>query len=318
VTGWRHPINCRRPIRASASLVGAAPERQACGLRLADGRMLAYAEYGDPYGWPLIFLHGFPGSRLAGSVLDEAACAGAVRVLAPERPGMGLSAPQPGRTLLDHAHDIRALAEQLDLGRFAVLGESGGGPYALACAHELRDLVECVAVVCGLGPAGSDATEGIALKERIGYAIAARTPLLGGRALVPIAAWARHFPRQFLRLTSWELGDADRHALQGRLGDVVAADFAEAFRQGGRGVAQDLALLFGRWPFELSAIRTPVIFFHGERDRTVSAAAARALAARVPDAQLRIWQQHGHFSLLPSEAHTVLAGLARRRPGGRP
>lgn len=76
--------------------------------------------------------------------------------------------------------------------------------------------------------------------------------------------------------------------------------------------------LFGPWPFEPSAIRTPVIFFHGERDHTVSVAAARALASHVPDAHLRIWQQHGHFSLLPYEAHNVLADLARQHPGCRP
>ncbi len=318
MTGWRHRSCYRRPIRASAPLIGAA-ERQDHRLRLADRRMLGYAEYGDPHGWPLIFLHGFPGSRLASSVLDEAARAEAVRVLAPERPGIGLSTTQPGRTLLDHAQDVRTLAEQLGIGRFAVLGESGGGPYALSCAHELRDRVGCVAVVCGLGRvAGPGATEGIALKERIGYAIAARMPLLAGRALVPIAAWACHRPRQFLRLTCWQLGEVDRQALQGPLGDLVAADFAEAFRQGGRGVAHDLELLFGPWPFEPSAIRTPVVFFHGERDRTVSLAGARALASHVPDAQLRIWQQHGHFSLLPFEAHNVLAELARQHPGGRP
>jgi len=276
--------------------------------------MLGYAEYGDPHGWPLVFMHGFPGSRLAAGVLDEAARAAGVRVLAPERPGLGLSSPQPGRTLLDHAGDVRALAVQLGVGRFTVLGESGGGPHALACAHELPDQVDCVAAACGLGPvAGPGATAGIAIKERIAYALAARMPLFAGRALVPIAAWARHHPRQFLQVTCWQLGEADRQTLRGPLGDLVAADFAEAFRQGGRGVAQDLTLLFRPWPFDLTAIRVPVVFFHGEQDRTVSVAVARELAARVPDTRLRISKQHGHFSLLTHEAHNVLAELARHR-----
>jgi pimeloyl-ACP methyl ester carboxylesterase len=283
-------------------------------LKLADGRTLGYAEYGDPRGRPLIYLHGFPGSRLAGGALDEAARAGGVRVLAPERPGLGLSSPQPGRTLLDHARDVRSLAEALGLGRFTVLGESGGGPYALACAHELPDLVDCVAVVCGLGPvAGAGATAGIALKERIGYAIAARAPLLAGRALVPIAAWARRRPRQFLHVTRWQLGQADRQTLRGPLGDLVAADFAEAFRQGGRGVGQELALLFRPWPFDPSTIRVPVAFFHGAQDRTVAVAVARELAPSVPGAGLRISEREGHFSLLAREADEVLAELARPR-----
>jgi pimeloyl-ACP methyl ester carboxylesterase len=279
-------------------------------LRLADGRTLGYAEYGDPRGRPLVYLHGFPGSRLGGGALDAAARAGGVRVLAPERPGLGLSSPQPGRTLLDHAQDVAFLAEALGLGRFTVLGESGGGPYALACAHELPEAVDCVAVVCGLGPAGgSGATAGIALKERIGYAIAARAPLLAGPALVPFAAWARRRPRQFLHVTRFQLGEADREALRGPLGDLVAADFAEAFRQGGRGVGQELALLFRPWPFEPSAIRAPVVFFHGAQDRTVAVSVARELASRIPGAHLRISEREGHFSLLAREAEKVLAEL---------
>jgi pimeloyl-ACP methyl ester carboxylesterase len=281
-------------------------------LRLADGRTLGYAEYGDPRGRPLVYLHGFPGSRLAGGALDQAARAGGLRVLAPERPGLGLSSPQPGRTLLDHAQDVRALAEALGLARFTVLGESGGGPYALVCAHELPMQVVRAAVVCGLGPvAAPGATDGIALKERIGYAIAARAPVLAGRVLVPFAAWARRRPRQFLHITRWQLGEADRKALRGPLGDLVAADFAEAFRQGGRGVGEELALLFRPWPFEPSAIRVPVVFFHGDDDRTVSVAVSRALAARLPGSRLHIAEREGHFSLLDREARTVLAELAR-------
>jgi pimeloyl-ACP methyl ester carboxylesterase len=283
-------------------------------LALADGRTLGYAEYGDPHGRPFVYLHGFPGSRLAGAALDDAARAGGVRVLAPERPGLGLSSPQPGRTLLDHAHDVRALAEALGLGDFTVLGESGGGPYALACAHELPDQVTSVAVVSGLGPIDcAGATAGIAVKERLGYAIAARVPMLAGRALVPVAAWARRRPRQFLRVTRWQLGQADREALRGPLGDLVAADFAEAFRQGGRGVAQDLALLFRPWPFAPNAIHVPVLFFHGAQDRTVAVAVARELASRVPGARLRVSQGEGHFSLLAREADSVLENVCPPR-----
>ena len=276
-------------------------------LSLPDGRTLGYAEYGDPHGRPLVFLHGFPGSRLAGAALDDPARAGGVRVLAPERPGLGLSSLHPGRTLLDFAQDVRALTEALAIDRFAVLGESGGGPYALACAHELHDCVECVAVVCGLGPvACPGATAGIAVKERVGYAIAARVPFLAGSVLVPIAAWARRRPRQFLRVTRWQLGEADRQTLDGPLGELVAADFAEAFRQGGRGVGEDLGLLFRPWPFDPQAIRVPVVFFHGEQDRTVACAVAHELAGRVPGSRLRIYPEHGHFSLLACSAQELL------------
>jgi pimeloyl-ACP methyl ester carboxylesterase len=276
-------------------------------LKLADGRTLGYAEYGDGGGRLVVYLHGFPGSRLAGRVFDEAARTRGVRVVAPERPGLGLSSPQPGRTLLHHAQDVSELAEALGFGRFALVGESGGGPYALACAHELADRLDGVAVVGGLGPvAGPGATEGIAFKERIGYAIAGRAPRFSGRALVPIARWAERRPRQFLRLARAQLAEADRRALEGPLGDLTVADFVEAFRQGGSYVGQELALLFGPWPFEPSAIRSPVAFFHGADDRTVSVAVSRGLAAIVPGSRLHVYARDGHYSLLEREAGTVL------------
>jgi pimeloyl-ACP methyl ester carboxylesterase len=280
-------------------------------LRLPDGRVLGYAEYGDPAGRPLVFLHGFPGSRLAGAVLDEEARLSGVRVVSPERPGLGLSSPQPGRSLLDFAKDVHAFADTLEIDRFAVLGESGGGPYALACAHELAERLRCVAVVCGLGPvARPDATTGIARKERLGYMIARRAPRLAGLALVPVARVARRWPQQFLRISRWQLEEADRDALAGALGDLVAADFVEAFRQGGDGVGQDLALLFRPWPFDPSAIRCPVLFFHGACDRTVSSAVATELAGAVPAARLRLYERDGHFSLLIRNARQILEATA--------
>jgi pimeloyl-ACP methyl ester carboxylesterase len=295
------------------------PVSETLQLRLGDGRLLGYAEYGQPTGRPLVYLHGFPGSRLGGAVLDDGARVAGARVLAPERPGLGLSSPQPARTLLDTAHDVRAFGEALQLGRFSVLGESGGGPYALACAHELPDLLDQVVVVGGLGPATSPAaTVGIAFKERIGYAIGSRLPLLSARTLVPVAACARRWPRQFLHVTRWQLGNADREILRGPLGDLTAADFAEAFHQGCRGVADDLALLFRPWAFDPSAIRVPVNFFHGTDDRTVSLTAARELARIIPGSQLHVYEGDGHFSLLARHSQEILeqalSGSPQRAP----
>jgi pimeloyl-ACP methyl ester carboxylesterase len=276
--------------------------------------MLGYAEYGDPAGWPLVYLHGFPGSRLAGGVLDHSARTVGVRVLAPERPGLGLSSPRSRRTLLDHARDVLELARALRIERFAVLGESGGGPYALAIAHALPERVECAAIVCGLGPAGCPGwTDGLAVKERIGYAIAGRAPLLAARALLPIGAWARRRSTTFLHVTRWQLGEADRDVLRGSLGELVAADFAEAFRQGSRAVGQELALLFGPWPFDPTAITVPVVFFHGTDDRTVSLTATRGLAAQVPRARLEVAEGHGHFSLLAREGENLFRVVAAAR-----
>src|SRR6266581_1142889 len=138
-------------------------------IQLADGRWAAYAEYGLRDGHPLVFLHGFPGSRHAGALLDEAARRMGVRVVAPERPGIGFSSPRPSRSLLDYARDLEQIADRLGFNRFALVAESGGGPYALASAYAVPERLSCVSLVGGLGPVGSAAaTAGMAAGEQVG------------------------------------------------------------------------------------------------------------------------------------------------------
>ena len=122
-------------------------------LRLTDGRRLGYAEYGDPDGWPLMFFHGTPGSRVMARFAASRAREMGVRLIAPERPGFGLSDVQPQRRLLDWVEDIRELADALSLDRFAVAGVSGGGPYVAACAWKMGKRLVAAGIVSGLAPA---------------------------------------------------------------------------------------------------------------------------------------------------------------------
>src|SRR5215475_3198278 len=113
-------------------------------LRLADGRALGYAEFGDSGGEPFFYFHGHPGSRLEARFAESAATAAGVRIIALDRPGYGLSDWQPGRAILDWPADVTEAADLLGIGGFSVVGGSGGGPYALACAYRLPDRVRRV------------------------------------------------------------------------------------------------------------------------------------------------------------------------------
>jgi pimeloyl-ACP methyl ester carboxylesterase len=116
-------------------IMASARENQT--ITLPDGRLLGYAEFGDYSGYPLFFFHGFPSSRLEARGADKAARQKGVRIVALDRPGCGLSTFQPGRSFTDWPDDVLALAKHLKLDRFAILGGSGGGPYAIACAHAM-------------------------------------------------------------------------------------------------------------------------------------------------------------------------------------
>jgi pimeloyl-ACP methyl ester carboxylesterase len=255
-----------------------------------------------------VFLHGFPGSRHAGGFLDESAGRRGIHVVAPERPGIGLSSPQPGRSLTGYARDLEQIADELGIGGFALVAESGGGPYALACAHELAERLVSVTVVGGLGPVGTAAaTAGMAGGEQVGYAIARRAPVLSGRALALIARWGARYPGAFLRLCTSQFAEPDRRTLaDAHVANLFVQDFLEAFRQGGRRVGEELGLLMEPWPFDPAAIRAPVRFFHGELDRTVPVGVSRELAEAIPGAELHVLAGEGHLSALLHRADDVL------------
>src|SRR5436190_10650714 len=123
-------------------------------IKLRDGRVLAYAEYGSPGGLPIIHCHGTPSSRVEGDLIFDAAIAAelGVRIIVPDRPGMGRSDFQPGRRIVDWPNDVLELAAALGLDRFAVLGESGGSPYAAACAALIPARVRALGLLGGVAP----------------------------------------------------------------------------------------------------------------------------------------------------------------------
>lgn len=113
--------------------------RETQQIKLADGRMLGYDEHGDPQGKPVIFMHGFPGSRFDWPLFDpdDSAMDLKARLIAVDRPGMGLSDFKKRREILDWPDDVSELADKLQLDQFAVLAISGGGPYGEACAFKI-------------------------------------------------------------------------------------------------------------------------------------------------------------------------------------
>ncbi len=155
-----------------------APETTDRTLRLRDGRFLGYAEVGDPDGRPVLYFHGFPGSRLEARLTHAAAAGGGVRVIALDRPGMGLSTHKPGRGFLDWPDDVAEAADLLGIERFAVAGLSGGGPYTAVCALKLSQRLTGAAIISGVGPFDApEATVGMSRQNRLIFALGRRAPV---------------------------------------------------------------------------------------------------------------------------------------------
>lgn len=266
-------------------------------ILLPDGRRLGFAEYGDPHGKPLMSFHGLPSSRLDCSFAHAACVEIGVRLIAPDRPGMGLSDFQPGRRLVDWPRDVVALADALQLDTFAVMGTSGGGPYAAVCAHAIADRLTAAGILCGMGLADiPGGLEGVAATDRRMMMLARRAPWLARVIFAAVVAFARRRPDLALKSFEGEVSPTDKVALA-RLGPPREAIrfFVESFRRGARGPVHDYRIAAGSWGFRLEEITIPVGLWHGGDDPVVPLRQAKEIVARIPRSQLTVFPGEGHL-----------------------
>jgi len=296
------------PIHIATDLMTSAAHRDGF-VRLPDGRRLGYAEFGDPDGPPILYLHGFPGSRLEVGMIPIQG----IRVISPDRPGYGLSDPKPGRSLLDWPHDVAALLDHLGLDRVAVVGMSGGAPYAAACAFALPDRVGATALVAGVAPPGHGWEIGSPagfLMELGARPLALRLTALTARSLLRPGQPARILDT-VRRRAGHLLGD--RWLLKPGTGERLLMAWQEAMHDNMQGPLSDARIYAAPWGFDPADIQGRVAVWHGTEDRTVPVTAGRFFIARIPGARARIIEGETHFSL----AHRHHAGILRDLLGDR-
>lgn len=269
----------------------AAAERS---LVLPDGRRLGYADHGAPGGQPVLFFHGSPGSRyeLDAEMLAMAGKRG-LRLIAPERPGYGLSDPQPGRSLQDWATDVAALADALGIEACSIIGFSMGSIYALACAKNMPKRVDRLALVGGFAPLDAPGvTQGMA-PEVSGLLTLAQTDPDGLRnALLPLA----QSPAALLTAMAEFMAACDKRILH-QHALAYTADLSEALRQGVDGIGTDFVLAAHPWGFSLADIKAQVHLWHGDQDCNAPPAMATYLASALPNRSLFMLPGEGHMAL---------------------
>ncbi len=269
--------------------------------RLPDGRLLGWAEWGPKDGVPVLLCPGAATSRWLGFGAGVVEALG-VRLVSVDRPGLGVSTPAPGRTFSDFAADIRQLCVLRGLGRPAVVANSQGAPFALACAAE--GIASALAVVSG--------ADEVAAPE---FAPALAEDLRGlVERTVYDPAGAEEFFAGFSADAMWGMVMAGSPACD--LAVYQDPDFATAYRraldegfvQGGAGYARDTVLAMGRWPFALDEIAVPVDIWYGEKDTSHSPDQGALLATRIPGARHRVAPGIGG-ALLWTHAESILTSL---------
>ena len=277
------------------------PEVIPTQLRLADGRSLDVYVAGPADGMPLVFHCGTPGAGLPFVPFVETLEQRGLRYVSFSRPGYGSSTRREGRSVADVVDDTAAVLDSIGAERCYVVGWSGGGPHALACAAGLPERVIAAATIGGVAPypaEGLDWTAGMGAEniEEFGAALAGADEL--------IAFKERHAPE--LRVVTPEqvadafgdlIDEVDRGSLTGPFAAWVADLCHEALRIGYWGWFDDDMAFVRPWGFELHEIRVPVFIWQGAHDRMVPFAHGQWLAAHIPGARPRLFAEHGHLTL---------------------
>jgi pimeloyl-ACP methyl ester carboxylesterase len=278
-------------------------------LVLPDGRTLHCYDAGAPgeadRSLAVFWHHGTPNIGLPPEPLFAAAQRNGIRWVSYDRPSYGGSTPNPGRDIASAAADVASIADAMRIGQFAVMGHSGGGAHALACSALLAGRVVAVVSVSGLAPFGAKGLDWFAGINSAGTA--ELSAAVEGRAALEACLAASEFdPEMFT--------PADHAALEGTwswFGQVVSP----AIEAGPEGMIDDDLAAVGPWGFDPAQVTAPLLLLHGGGDRIVPSSHAQWLAARCPSAELRLYPEAGHISVL-HHAPEALDWLAGQTPRG--
>lgn len=278
----------------------AAPETTL--ITTPDGRTLCFESGGDPAGRVVVACNGTPNSRiLYGPWVADVERRG-VRIVGYDRPGYGRSTPQPGHTVADGAGDVRAIAESLGADRIVVWGISGGGPYALACAALLPDLVAAVATVGSIAPYGMpdlDYFGGMGDLNRDDIELYFSDPAAAREKSAKereefLAAGPEDIGTSLATLVS----PVDEAVLSGDFARWLSDSVHDGLAPGDQGWWDDGVAHLSPWGFDLDAIEVPVKVYHGRHDRFVPVSHGEWLAGHVRGAEADISERDGHLTLV--------------------
>lgn len=271
-------------------------------IRGPDGRELCVDISGEPGDQAIFALSGTPNSRHLYRGWTEDAAARGIAIIGYDRPGYGGSTPDPGHSVADGAADVRAIAESLGVKRAVVWGFSGGGPYAVACAARLPDLVAAAAILGSIAPWSAPGLDFFAdmgeenvesLQLYFSDREAAREKSREDRDEL-VQSTVESVYESFKTLVS----AVDAEVLSGEFAAWLVQGLHDGLASGDEGWWDDGVAHLSPWGFELEDISVPVHVWHGRHDRFVPQSHGRWLSEHVPGAGATLSEDDGHLTLV--------------------
>jgi pimeloyl-ACP methyl ester carboxylesterase len=283
-------------------------------IELEDGTVIAFEEYGDAKGVPVIFCHGWPSSRTMARLTDEPARTLGIRIISPDRPGISNSTLQPDRKLTDWPRFVQRIVDHLDIGEFRMLAISGGAPYAYATAAAMPQRVRAIAIVGG-APALAELTDtkGLLPLYRWMLALHRTRPRLLRRLFYlarPVLSLRPPIRLRPLLLKVLLLRPCDAESLRDAAAfEAIFESQRRAWRTSAEGVMADAQIYAQPWGFTIQDVRVPVRLWHGKQDRAFSVHLVEELAKRFPDCKAHFIDDAGHYSLPIRHMREILEDL---------
>lgn len=279
-------------------------------VKLPKNKVISYYEFGERKGKPILYMHGITSSRISGYSADIIAKKMGIRLIAIDRPGIGLSTASNLHTVVDWADDIFLFADALGIQKFSLIGHSGGGAYTMGCAVKIPERLMKVGIASSAVPlANAEVRQFLPSHYRLLKSITANVPWILSGLIAVLRFLFLNETDKVLEANMQILSSADRKILSDNtIKDILVESAMEACRQGSKGIAQDAYLLTRDWGFKPKDIKKNITLWHGTNDLTVPFSGAEYLRKSLPHCNFIRRENEGHLFLF-SQWESILGNL---------
>lgn len=282
-------------------------------IKLQDGRILGYAEYGDSLGYPIFYFHGGQESRLSSTFMDSTAKKLKIRIISPDRPGVGISTFSENRQFIDWGSDVSQLADYLQLNKYSIFGLSGGAPHVLSCIIADSARIENASIISGATPYDyKGSLKGMWFPVKLIHWFASWDSDKQLRKIIQddfenlvnkpekrISQFQKYLPKPDKKLMT-------EHPEYGW--DFIEGS-KESYSQGIDAVVQEWKLYVSDWGMDLSSINFPISLWYGSADKMAPTYRGIYYDKVLPKSVLKIIDNEGHFSLIRNHLEAILIEL---------